>query len=434
MTYQEALHHLYDQLPMFQRIGAAAFKKDLTNTLFLCAMLKEPHQRFKSIHVAGTNGKGSVSHLLAAMLQAQGYKTGLYISPHYKDFRERIKINGDYISAEQVVRFVERYRSEYEKIKPSFFEITVAMAFDYFAAEQVDIAVIETGMGGRLDSTNVITPLLSVITNIGYDHMQFLGNTLPAIAFEKAGIIKPHVPVVIGETDAETAPVFQEVASERNAPIEFADQHVQVMLKSKSHGGMRVDIAEHQKVVYTDVFTSLYGGYQLKNIATAWHAARMLQKAASSFLPLSERAMLEGIEKVRALTRLQGRWDFLSVEGPVIICDSGHNAHGIREVVRELMEMTCRHLHFVIGFVKDKDLQLVLPLFPSGERYHYYFCRPDLPRGLDAEELQKQAWTFGLNGRAYPSVRAALESAKQLADKQDVIFVGGSTFVVAEVI
>jgi len=413
---------------MFQRIGAAAFKKDLSNTLALCEMLGHPHSKYKTIHVAGTNGKGTTSHLLAAMLQTQGYKTGLYISPHYKDFRERIKINGAYISEAAVIKFVERYRKQYEKIEPSFFEITVAMAFDYFAEEKVDIAVIETGLGGRLDSTNVITPLLSVITNIGFDHMQFLGNTLPAIAFEKAGIIKPGVPAVIGETDYETAPVFLQVAEERHSPIAFADQHVQFILKEKNPSGMKVDILEYEKRIHENRTTGLYGSFQLKNLATAWHAARTLQKQVQ----LDERSMLDGINRVQPLTRLIGRWQFLKTDGPVVVCDSGHNEHGLKVSLPELQELPCRSLHMVIGFVKDKELEKVLPLFPAHAAY--YFCKPDIPRGMDAGELKNHAALHGLTGASYGSVKEALNAALNNAGKEDVIFAGGSTFVVAEVI
>lgn len=429
MTYQQALDHLFSQLPMFQRIGAAAFKKDLTNTVALCEMLGNPERKFKTIHIAGTNGKGTTSHLLAAMLQAQGYKTGLYISPHYKDFRERMKINGAYITEAAVVQFVERYRAQYEKIEPSFFEITVAMAFDYFANQQVDIAVIETGMGGRLDSTNVITPLLSVITNIGFDHMQFLGNTLPAIAAEKAGIIKPGVPVVIGETDYETAPVFIETAERNKSSIEFADQHIRFLLKEKSPTGMLVDISEHEHVIHAGISTELYGSFQLKNLATAWYAARALQQSGFG---LTEQAMLQGIMKVRTLTNLIGRWQFLKTDGPIVACDSGHNEHGLRVSLPELREIEHDALHIVIGFVNDKDLSKALALFPQDAVY--YFCKPDIPRGLDATETKKQALMFGLKGETYPSVQAALNAALSTAGKRDLIFVGGSTFVVAEVV
>lgn len=414
---------------MFQRIGAAAFKKDLTNTLKLCALLDNPHAKYKAIHIAGTNGKGSVSHLLAAMLQAQGYKTGLYISPHYKDFRERIKVNGEYIREESVIAFVEKYHEAYERIAPSFFEITVAMAFDYFANERVDVAVIETGLGGRFDSTNVITPLLSVITNIGFDHMQFLGNTLPLIAGEKAGIIKKHVPVVIGETDEETLPVFMQKAQECGSEIVCADQRVQFLLKEKTPAGMWMDILENGERVFENITTELYGSFQLKNLATAWTAARALQK---QHFALSEKAMLHGVAQVRSLTKLIGRWQFLKTDGPVVVCDSAHNEHGLKVSLPELFYLKQDALHFVIGFVNDKDLAKVLPLFPRNARY--YFCKPDIPRGLNVEETKKQAAAHGLTGNTYPSVQAALNDALACARKNDVIFIGGSTFVVAEAV
>jgi len=429
LTYKEALDHLYSQLPMFQRIGAAAYKGDLSNTLKLCAMLGNPQTKYKTIHIAGTNGKGTTSHLLAAMLQAQGYKTGLYISPHYKDFRERIKFNGEYIREEAVTAFVETYREQYEKIEPSFFEITVAMAFDYFANEQVDIAVIETGMGGRLDSTNVIIPMLSVITNIGFDHMQFLGNTLPLIAGEKAGIIKQGVPVVIGETDDETAPVFIQKAKDCNSEIQFADKQVEFVLKEKTTAGMRVDISEQEQFIHQNISTELYGSFQLKNLATAWCAARAIQEQG---FPLFEKAMLEGVAKVRTRTKLIGRWQFLKTDGPVVVCDSAHNEHGLKVSLPELQELPHRTLRIVLGFVNDKDLANVLPLFPTTA--HFYFCKPDIPRGLDAEDSRKQAAAFGLKGFAHSSVQAALDAALANSAKEDLIFIGGSTFVVAEVV
>ncbi len=414
---------------MFQRVGAAAYKKDLTNTLALCEMLGDPHRQIKAIHIAGTNGKGSVSHLLTAMLMAAGYKTGLYISPHYRDFRERIKINGEYISEEEVVRFVEKYQQQYLKIKPSFFELTVAMAFEHFVNHQVDIAVIETGMGGRFDSTNVITPLLSVITNIGYDHMQFLGNTLPEIAFEKAGIIKPHVPVVIGEADPVTAPVFFKSAMEKESFIEFADHHVRMEVLDKTPEGMLFNIVENEVTTHRECFTQLYGDFQLKNLATAWFSAKQLN---ASGIPVSEKHILEGMKRVKELTHLIGRWEFLSKASPVIIADSGHNSHGLKVTLKELLQLKAQRLHFVIGFVNDKDLSATLPLFPSNA--NYYFCKPDIPRGMDAIALKKQSAAYGLLGEAFSSVREALEVARLNATEQDVIFIGGSTFVVAEVV
>jgi len=432
LTYKKALDHLYSQLPMFQRIGAAAFKKDLTNTKALCEMLGNPHTKFKAIHVAGTNGKGSVSHLIAAILQTAGYKTGLYISPHFKDFRERFKVNGRKITKSQVTSFVEDHQTEYMKIKPSFFEITVAIAFDHFAKQKVDVAVIETGLGGRLDSTNVITPILAVITNISYDHMQFLGNTLPSIATEKAGIIKPGIPVVIGEMDYETAPVFIQTAQKGNSPIGFADQHVRIILKSKdvrAQRKMTFDIYEEEKLIHENASTDLYGNFQLKNIATAWYAIRMLNHHG---LKVKELSLLSGIQFVKTSTKLIGRWDIrLMKEGQIVVQDSGHNEQGLKVSLPELNELKYGTLHMVIGFVNDKDLTKLLPLFPTNAKY--YFCKPDIPRGQDTYELKKRGATFGLNGEVYPSVKHAYSAALKNAKKEDAIFIGGSTFVVAEV-
>ena len=429
MTYEQALDNLYSQLPMFQRIGAAAFKKDLTNTLALCELLGNPHKKFKSIHIAGTNGKGSVSHLLAAILQSAGYKTGIYTSPHYKDFRERIKVNNKLIKREDVVNFVRQYQGEYSRIKPSFFEITVAMAFQHFEKENVDFAVVETGLGGRFDSTNVITPILSVITNIGYDHMQFLGNTLPSIAMEKAGIIKPHIPVVIGETNYETAPVFINTAKQNHSPIEFADQHVRMALRSKNPNNMAFDIYEHEELVHKNVKIDLYGNFQLKNLATTWCAIKVLSEHG---IRIPESNIIHGIRNVRSKTKLLGRWQFLNPNKPLVVCDTGHNAAGIEASLLELNDLEHEALHFVLGFVNDKDLNSILTLFPS--RAEYYFCKPDIPRGLGAEELMRKAGAFGLRGQAYSSVSMAYNEAVAKAGKNDIVFIGGSTFVVAEVL
>jgi len=440
-TYNKAIKHLYAHLPMYQRIGAAAYKKDLTNIIKLCEMLGNPQTKFKTIHVAGTNGKGSVSHILAAMLHNADFKNkvGLYISPHYKDFRERIKINGRVVPKREVIEFIQKHQAEYMKIQPSFFELSVAMAFDYFARKCVDVAVIETGLGGRLDSTNIITPVLSVITNIGYDHQQFLGNTLQEIASEKAGIIKPGVPVVIGETDPEVAPVFIQAAQEKNAPIDFADQHVKVVLKSKEpmpiHQKMTVDIYEDDKLVRENVKTDLYGSFQLKNIATAWYAARKLKDLLG--FKLENIMMGISLSMIGSSTNFKGRWQLLPTiqkeNGPLVVCDSAHNEPGLKVSLAELKELPCNNLHIVLGFVKDKDLSKMLPLFPANAKY--YFCKPDIPRGLDAHELQQQAAAYGLHGDVYPSVQwAYYQGAQKNAQKGDVIFIGGSTYVVAEVI
>lgn len=405
MTYQETVEWMFQQLPMYQRIGKTAFKKDLTNTLKLASLLGDPHKKFKSVHVAGTNGKGSTTHMLAAVLQEAGYKVGLYTSPHLKDFRERIKINGVMIPQEKVVDFIQKTRDFLEENRLSFFEMTVGMAFDYFASQDVDIAVVEVGMGGRLDSTNIITPEVSVITNIGLDHTAFLGNTLGEIAVEKAGIIKPGVPVVIGERQEETAPVFQKIAAERKAKIIFAED-------------------EHFQHFDSD----LKGDYQQKNIKTALAALEELKQQGWE---IPEEAISNGLNSVKLHTGLQGRWDILR-QKPKVICDTAHNKEGLELVFRQLQREQYDRLHVVLGTVNDKDLTGVLPLFPKEATY--YFCKPAVPRGLDAKELQAKALDFDLRGRVYASVADAYEAALEAALDEDLVFVGGSNFVVAEVL
>ncbi len=407
---------------MYQRIGAPAFKKDLGNTLALCAHLGNPHERFRSIHVAGTNGKGSVSHMLAAIAQAAGLKTGLYISPHYKDFRERIKINGRYIPRPDVIRFVEQHREAIERIEPSFFELTVAMAFDHFARQKVDIAVIEVGLGGRLDSTNVITPLLSVITNISFDHMDMLGHTLPLIAGEKAGIIKPGVPVVVGESNPETAPVFIQKAQQNGADIYFADQRIRLQERTPStaaHTVFDVDLGDRS---LAGLHVNAAGPYLPANLTTVLEAWRHLP-----FLP--ETALRNGLENLQALTRYIGRWQFIG-ERPDVLVDSAHNEAGLRSVFTRVATLPYPHLHIVFGTVNDKDLSKALPLLPPNARY--YFAKADIPRGLDATILQKKASEYGLSGRSYRSVKAALRAARRNARPEDLVLVTGSVFVVAE--
>jgi dihydrofolate synthase/folylpolyglutamate synthase len=441
MTYRETLDFLYAQLPMYHRIGAAAFKKDLTNTLALCEHLGNLHQKFKSIHVGGTNGKGSVSHILAAVCQAAGLKTGLYISPHYKDFRERIKINGQYIPRRQVVDFVEKNRTTIEKIQPSFFELCVAMAFDHFAREQVDVAVVEVGLGGRLDSTNVITPLLSIITNISYDHQNMLGDTLPEIAFEKAGIIKPGIPVVIGETHPESAPVFLKKAAETKSEIVFADQHFEATEKRTEHWQSTFyDVFKDKKLFLENLEVDAAGPYQAKNLATAIQAVEVV----SNELPMLDlHALQAGLKNLRSLTKFIGRWQIIG-ENPTILCDSAHNEAGLRlafEKIASLQTFTRRSLGeggsnpsllIVTGFVNDKDVNKALGLFPKNARY--FFAKADIPRGLEAEILKEKAAAHGLEGRAYLSVKNALKAAKHAAAPEDLIVVIGSIFVVAEVI
>lgn len=428
MNYAETVQWLFAQLPMFQRVGAAAFKKDLGNTLKLMALLQSPQHRFKSVHIAGTNGKGTTAHALAAIFSTAGYKTGLYISPHYKDFRERIKIDGQYISEDEVVEFVAQYKHDFETIQPSFFEMTVAMAFDHFARHQVDIAIIETGMGGRFDSTNVVTPELSVITNIGYDHMQFLGDTLPLIAFEKAGIIKPGIPVVIGETDAETQPVFDKAATERNSPITYADQTYKAIRTDREIGSMTVDILRNGQPYLTNLHTDLYGNYQLKNLATVFGA---VEKLVQIGYKIDEAILRKSLSNVKEISAFMGRAQVLQ-HNPTVLVDSGHNEAGIKEIFNHIAELYFPRLHVVIGTVNDKDLTKMLPLLPQSATY--YFCRPDIPRGRNAEELRTEALKYNLQGNAYTSVQDAYQAALKAANADDLVFVGGSVFVVAEVI
>lgn len=434
MNYAETLNYLYNQLPVFTRVGSSAFKKDLTNTLALCDRLGNPQHQFKSIHVGGTNGKGSTSHMLAAILQTAGYKTGLYTSPHLRDFRERIRINGEMISEQEVIEFTGQHRADFEEIEPSFFEMTVAMAFDAFACARVDIAVVEVGLGGRLDSTNIITPLLSVITNIGWDHMNLLGNTLPEIAGEKAGIIKPHVPVIIGEYQPEVAEVFEQKATEQEAPLLFASEAWQVTSQGKRQSAQTGTEQLDLEAASTDGFKhyqlqlDLTGSYQLKNIKTVLSAVEELRRQG---LHITDEHIATALKQVQRLTGLQGRWQTLS-QHPLTICDTGHNPEGIAEVVKNINGISYQHLHMVIGMVNDKDLNKVLQLMPVNATY--YFCKPDLPRGLEAHLLQEQATQFNLQGEVYPSVADALMAARQQAKDGDLVFVGGSTFVVAEVV
>lgn len=412
---------------MFTRVGASAFKKDLTNTIILCEALGNPHNKFKSIHVAGTNGKGSTSHMLASILQAQGFKTGLYTSPHLKDFRERIRINGKMISKAEVKSFVETNKKLIYEIEPSFFEATVAMAFEHFAKHQVDIAVIEVGLGGRLDSTNIITPEISVITNISLDHTNMLGNTLQEIAGEKAGIIKKGVPVVIGETQPESKPVFLEKAKAVNASIFFADDSLDVRDISIKNNILKLSLYEGDELKYANLKSDLTGLYQPKNITTVIKALETLSQQTET--KIVKHAIYEGLKQVKKLTGLQGRWQTLS-KNPLVICDTGHNEAGITEVVKNIEQTPYHKLHIVFGMVKDKDITKVFSLMPK--HADYYFCKPDIERGLDANELLEQGSAFGLSGTAYHSVLEAKNAAIEKALENDLIFIGGSTFVVAE--
>lgn len=391
---------------MFQRIGAAAYRSDLGNITELCNILGNPQQGTKFIHVAGTNGKGSVTHIIASILQQEGYKVGVFVSPHYKDYRERIKINGQYITRPFVTQFVEQNKERFKKVDASFFEITTAMAFAYFKEKKVDYAVIETGMGGRLDSTNIITPILSVITNISYDHTQFLGNTLALIAGEKADIIKPNVPVVIGETTKETKPVFIKQAKEKNAPITFAEK----------------------KKLPATLKTELKGSYQLKNLRTALTGIEVLQQNG---VTISNKAIQQGIKNVAANTAFIGRWMVMNKK-PLVIFDSAHNEAGLRMVKAELKKLSYNRLHFVYGTVNDKDYTKILKLLPK--QAVYYFCKANIPRGLNAQELQATAQSLKLKGETYVSVKQAYKAALANAAKNDLVLVAGSIFVVAEVL
>ncbi|MGZ4116252.1 MAG: bifunctional folylpolyglutamate synthase/dihydrofolate synthase [Bacteroidia bacterium] len=429
MNYQQTLDYMYTQLPMFQRIGSAAYKANLDNTIAICNLLGNPENKFKSIHVAGTNGKGSVSHILASVLQSAGLKVGLYTSPHLKDFRERIKINGELIPQQIVVDFIEKYKTDFENIKPSFFEMTVGLAFDYFADQKVDIAVIEVGLGGRLDSTNVIKPLVSVITNISFDHTALLGNTLEKIAGEKAGIIKPGVPVVIGESQPEPKSVFIQKAKEKNTFIVFADELFKAKNIFHENNGKLVlvmDIEKDGVLAYKNLESELVGLYQQKNIPTVLCALEIISKNG---FQLSEKIIRDGIKKVISQTGLLGRWQILS-EQPLVIADTGHNEAGIKEVLRQLKETPHEHLHFVLGMVNDKDISTVLSLLPKDASY--YFCKANIPRALEGAELARQAEVFALNGNIYDDVPTAVSAAKAAAKKDDLVFIGGSTFTVAD--
>jgi dihydrofolate synthase/folylpolyglutamate synthase len=416
---------------MFQRIGPAAYKADLTNTIALCKSLGNPEHKFRSIHIAGTNGKGSTSHLLAAIFQAAGYKTGLYTSPHLKDFRERIRINGKMIPRLAVTTFVQDHRKKFEKLDLSFFEWTVGLAFDYFATQNVDIAIIETGLGGRLDSTNVVHPELSVITNISYDHMNLLGNTIQKIAGEKAGIIKSGVPVIIGETQEEIKSVFTSVARKLKTNISFADEHVRIttMLPTNDFPPqIKFTVYDHGKLWQKNVRGGLTGSYQRKNYGTVLHAIFTLRELGYA---LSDNAILSGLRNVVGLTGLRGRWEVLA-KSPLVIADTGHNEGGIREIVKQLKHTPNLKLHIVLGVVNDKDPSKVLELLPK--KATYYFCKANLPRAMEASELQQHAQNVGLTGAVFPSVKKAVQAAKAAATAQDVVFIGGSTFVVAEAI
>jgi dihydrofolate synthase/folylpolyglutamate synthase len=427
MTYEEALSYLYSQLPMFSRIGAAAYKVDIHNTVALCESLGNPQNKFKSIHIAGTNGKGSTSHMIAAMLQQQGFKTGLYTSPHIKDFGERIRINGNMIDKDFVISFTEKTKSICKDIEPSFFELTVAMAFEYFALHKVDIAVIETGLGGRLDSTNIINPILSIITNIGYDHTNLLGNTLEAISFEKAGIIKNNTPVVIGEYLPETKPVFENKAREMNAPILYASEIYEVTLLENSNQFLKCEVKDSTNQ-HAEIFSlDLNGNYQLKNLKTVLAAEKIL---ATLGFEIDEPNEKSALAHVKTITGLKGRWDVVS-EKPLCIHDVAHNKDGINALLQQLKESHQNsNYHFVIGFVNDKDISSVLELLPNNA--HYYFTNAHIPRALPHAELKSLANKKNLIGKSYDDVNEAISTAKKMANENDVIIVCGSFFILAE--
>ena len=427
MNYSETLEYLLEKLPMFSRIGAAALKPDLTNTIKLCESIGNPHHNFKSIHIAGTNGKGSTSHMLAAILQTAGYKTGLYTSPHLKDFRERIKVNGKMISEDFVVSFTERINPLIEKLEPSFFEITVAMAFDYFAAEKVDIAVIETGLGGRLDSTNIIVPELSIITNIGWDHMNLLGDSLEKIAFEKAGIIKENIRVIIGEVLPETETVFENTAKGKNAPFSIASHKRQVVGWNWEHHELVVEVSEQHQTDHKKYYLDLPGLYQTKNLLTVLEACSQLQQLGWK---LDDKIIHQGLQHTKKLTGLHGRWEIIH-NTPQLVVDVAHNVEGIKQLVQQI-EMTEHHeLHIILGMVKDKDVDNVLQFLPKNARY--YFTKAQIPRALQEEELASKAKRIGLEGKSFSNIDFALMSAAQKAHKKDLIIVCGSVFLVGEV-
>jgi len=419
MNYEETITFLYSQLPVFQRVGAAAYKANLDNTHALMDMLGNPYELFKTVHIAGTNGKGSAAHMLASVYQEAGYKTGLYTSPHLKDFRERIRINGAMIPKEKVVSFVSEFSEEFRPISPSFFELTMAMAFWYFANQKVDIVILETGMGGRLDSTNVVSPELSVITNIGFDHMQFLGDTLSAIAGEKAGIIKAGIPVLIGEKQTEIESVFRGKAKELKAPLYYAQE----LIELKAHKDRTYQVFLKGEPLFESISIPLLGSYQSANLRTVL--------AASYLLALPKEAIQKGIEKVVENTGIMGRWQVLKQQ-PLCICDTAHNVDGLRYVVKQLAVTPYKTLHFVLGVVNDKAIEHILELLP--QEAVYYFCKANIPRGLDANLLQEKAEKAGLQGSVYESVQTAYTAAKSAATASDLVFVGGSTFTVAEVV
>ncbi len=427
MTYQETIEYLYQQLPVFHRIGKKAFKADLDNTIKLCQHLDNPHEKFKTIHIAGTNGKGSSSHYLASILQSAGYKVGLYTSPHLKSFTERIRINGVPILENSVISFVENNKSFLEELKPSFFEMSVGMAFEYFAQEQVDIAVIEVGLGGRLDSTNIITPILSLITNISLDHTDILGDTISKIAFEKAGIIKENIPVVISERNSETEFVFLQKSKFENAPIYFAEEFYSVENYEEKELYLELEIIDFSNNCKTILFSQLVGEYQVKNILGVLKSVELLNQLDFS---INAEAIFKGVKKVITNTGLQGRWQLLSYN-PTMLCDTAHNVAGFIQVLNSIKKIKYRNLWMILGFVSDKDISGILELLPKAA--NYIFCQAKILRALDASELSIIAQKYGLIGEVIPDVNNAIRRIKSIAEFNDFIYIGGSTFIVAEI-
>ena len=427
MNYEDTLAYLYSQLPLFSRIGAAAYKEDITNTVKLCAAVGNPQDKLKTIHIAGTNGKGSTSHMLAAIFQECGYRTGLYTSPHLKDFRERIKVNGEMISKEFVVQFVAEIRTTSEQIEPSFFELTVAMALQYFVEQKVDIAIIETGLGGRLDSTNIITPELSIITNIGYDHMNILGDTLGKIAFEKAGIIKNNVPVVIGEVIPETIQVFYQKATNSKAHIVLAEDSFDIVSTLVTPKDMSITLRDTNSREVFSYTLDLNGIYQQKNLRTVLTAVKLL---GSLGFELPANKIQDALRRVKPLTGLYGRWDVVH-EHPTIVLDVAHNADGIRQLGKQIEYYTYNHLHIIFGMVRDKDIGQVLQLLPVNAQY--YFTKAQIPRALPEAELLEKATNQGLTGAAFSEVNQALSIAIKNAAENDLVIICGSVFLVGEV-
>lgn len=422
MTYKETIDYLYNHLPVFQKVGGIAYKEGLDNSLALDSYFGHPHRKYKTIHVAGTNGKGSTSHTLAAILSQSGYKVGLYTSPHLIDFRERIRVNGEKISEEYVVDFVGKHKEAYEPVFPSFFELTMMMAFQYFADQEVDVAVIEVGLGGRLDSTNIITPDLCIITNIGFDHMQFLGNTLEKIAAEKAGIIKKNIPVIIGEAEGNVKQVFADTAQRMEAPIIFTEEEHPVLSYQMTPDGWLFETKDYPHL------SGELGGYaQLKNAATIISAIDELKKLGYT---IPSEAVYSGFAQVCELTGLMGRWQIIRKSNPRIICDTGHNAAGIKYIAEQLANEKYDTLHIVIGMVSDKDVSSVLALLPSDAVY--YFTKASIPRSMEENHLKELAMPYNLNGNAYLSVQTAISAAISAAKNTDLIYIGGSNFVVAE--